>query len=82
MIQNVTISVNFDMGRMFKNAVRVCYELKRENKEREVRGLVETCKKFLGVKGVIVTFNQKDKISYGGMIVEIVPAVEFFGGES
>ena len=26
MIQNVTLSVNFDMGRMFENAVQVCYE--------------------------------------------------------
>lgn len=114
MIQNVTLSVNPDMGRMFENAVfieirrrtkniwyyaeaafecdflygkgslpenavQVCYELTNENKEREVRGLVETCKKFPGVKGVIVTFNQKDKISYEGMIVDVVLAVEFFG---
>ena len=61
-----------------ENAVQVCYELTSENKEREVRGLVETCKKFPGVKPLIVTFNQNDKISYGGMIVEAVPAVEFF----
>ena len=64
-----------------ENAVQVCYELTRENKEREVKGLVETCKKFPGVKPLIVTYNQKDKISYGGMIVEVVPAVEFFGGK-
>lgn len=113
MIQNVTLSINADMGRVFENAVfielrrrtkniwyyseaafecdflygrdvvpenavQVCYELTNENKEREVRGLVETCKKFPGVKPLIVTFNQNDKISYGGMIVEAVPAVEFF----
>ena len=113
MIQNVTLSINADMGRVFENAVfielrrrtkniwyyseaafecdflygrdvvpenavQVCYELISENKEREVRGLVETCKKFPGVKPLIVTFNQNDKISYGGMIVEAVPAVEFF----
>lgn len=113
MIQNVTLSINADMGRVFENAVfielrrrtkniwyyseaafecdflygrdvvpenavQVCYELTSENKEREVRGLVETCKKFHGVKPLIVTFNQNDKISYGGMIVEAVPAVEFF----
>lgn len=113
MIQNVTLSINADMGRVFENAVfielrrrtkniwyyseaafecdflygrdvvpenavQVCYELTSENKEREVRGLVETCKKFPGVKPLIVTFNQNDKISYGGMIVEAVPAVEFF----
>lgn len=113
MIQNVTLSINADIGRVFENAVfielrrrtkniwyyseaafecdflygrdvvpenavQVCYELTSENKEREVRGLVETCKKFPGVKPLIVTFNQNDKISYGGMIVEAVPAVEFF----
>lgn len=113
MIQNVTLSINQDFGRMFENAVfielrrrtkniwyyseaafecdflygkdsvpenavQVCYELTSENKEREVRGLVETCKKFPGVKPLLLTLNQKDKISYGGMIVDVVPAVEFF----
>ena len=61
-----------------ENAVQVCYELTSENREREVRGLVETCRKFPGVKPLIVTFNQKDKISYDGMIIEAIPAVEFF----
>ena len=61
-----------------ENAVQVCYELTSENREREVRGLVETCKKFPEVKPLIVTFNQKDKISYDGMIIEAIPAVEFF----
>ena len=113
MIQNVTLSINQDLGRSFENAVfielrrrtkniwyysevafecdflygkdsvpenalQVCYELTSENKEREVKGLVETCKKFPGVKPLLLTLNQKDKISYGGMIVEVVPAVEFF----
>ena len=61
-----------------ENAVQVCYELTSENREREVRGLVETCRKFPEVKPLIVTFNQKDKISYDGMIIEAIPAVEFF----
>ena len=113
MIQNVTLSINQDFGRIFENAVfielrrrtkniwyyseaafecdflygkdsvpenalQVCYELTSENKEREVKGLVETCKKFPGVKPLLLTLNQKDKISYGGMIVDVLPAVEFF----
>lgn len=52
-----------------------------ENREREVQGLIETCKKFEGVKPLIVTFNQKDKISYGGMVIEAIPAVDFFTGK-
>ena len=61
-----------------EKAVQVCYKLTNENREREVRGVVETCKKFEGVKPYIVTFNQTDKISYDGMIVPVVSAVEFF----
>lgn len=38
----------------------------------------KSCKKFPGVKPLLVTLNQSDKISYGGMIVEVVSAVEFF----
>lgn len=59
-------------------AVQVCYVLTNENREREVRGLVETSKKFGGLRPLIVTFNQRDKISYGGMIIDVIPAVEFF----
>ena len=61
-----------------ENAIQVCYELNYENREREVRGIVETCKKFPNIKPLIVTFNQKDKISYDGIIIEVVPAIEFF----
>ena len=61
-----------------ERAVQVCEKLTNENREREVKGLVETCKKFPGIKPLIVTLDQRDKISYGGMIVDAVPAVDFF----
>ncbi len=61
-----------------ENAVQVCYKLTNENKEREVRGLVETCKKFNNLKPLIVTLNQTDKISYDGMIIDAVCALDFF----
>ncbi|MBP3709247.1 MAG: ATP-binding protein [Treponema sp.] len=65
-------------GSVPQHAVQVCWKLTSENREREVHALVETCKRFPGVKPLIVTFNQKDKISYNGMIVNVVPAVDFF----
>lgn len=61
-----------------EKAIQVCFELTNENREREVKGLVETCKKFNNLEPLIVTFSQKDKISYGNMIVPVVPASEFF----
>lgn len=63
------------------NAVQACYELTNENREREVKGIVETCKKFPEIKPLIVTLKQTDTISYDGMMIRVVPAVEFFGEE-
>lgn len=63
---------------VLENALQVCFELTSENREREVRGLVETCRKFPQLHPLIVTFNQRDRISYEGMSVDVVPAVEFF----
>ena len=59
-------------------AVQVCCELTLENKEREARGLVETCRKFPNIQPLIVTLNQEDTISYNGTIIDVVPAIEFF----
>lgn len=60
-----------------EKAVQVCYELTNENTEREVRGLVETLKKFPKVEGFIVTLNQNDKISFDGKLINVVSAVDF-----
>ncbi|MBQ9538794.1 MAG: ATP-binding protein [Treponema sp.] len=68
----------YGSGAVPENAVQVCYELTNENREREVKGLVETCRKFPNVKPVIVTFRQRDKISYSGMIIDVVSATDFF----
>lgn len=61
-----------------EKAIQVCYELTNENREREVKGITETMKKFPNIQGFIVTLNQKDKISYDGKIVEVISAMEFF----
>lgn len=61
-----------------QKAVQVCYELTNENREREIRGLALTCKKFPSLEGVIVTFNQKDTISFEGQKFKVISAVEFF----
>ena len=58
-------------------AVQVCYELTNENREREVRGLTETCKLFPDLKPCIVTLSQSDKISYNGMIIPVITVEEF-----
>lgn len=61
-----------------ERAVQVCLELTNENRQREVRGLVETCKKFPNIQPIIVTLNQTDKISYEGNLIPVVSALDFF----
>lgn len=61
-----------------EKAVQACLELTNENREREVRGIVETCRKFNNIEGFIVTLNQSDRIEYDGMTVNVVKATDFF----
>ena len=45
-----------------KEAIQVCYELTRENKERETEGLIETMTKFKLKTGLILTYDQDEEI--------------------
>ena len=57
--------------------IQVCYEMTPENREREMRGLMEAMSSFNTDKGMIITFNQQDTFMYQGKRVKIVPAYEF-----
>lgn len=61
-----------------EKAIQVCFELTKENMDREVKGLVETMKKFSNLEGKILTLNQNDRISYDGKIIEVISAKDFF----
>ena len=43
-------------------AVQVCYTLTEENKEREMAGLQEAMEELKVDRGIILTYNQEDKI--------------------
>lgn len=43
-------------------AVQVCYTLTEENKEREIAGLQEAMEELKVDRGIILTYNQEDKI--------------------
>jgi hypothetical protein len=61
-------------GYVISEAIQVCYDLNRESMEREKAGLVEAMKKFSLKKGLILTYDQEDEISEGGVTISIVPA--------
>jgi len=53
--------------------VQVCFELNEENRERELNGLIEALGKFKLNRGLILTYNQEDKLEINRKKIEIIP---------
>ena len=58
-------------------AIQVCYNLDRDNLERELAGLYEAMKELKLKEGTIVTLNQRDKFTNNGLTANVIPAFEF-----
>ncbi len=59
------------------SAIQICYQLNKDNLERELAGLYEALE-FFGLKeGIIVTLNQKDKFTKKGLTAIVIPSYEF-----
>jgi len=54
-------------------AIQVCYNLNKEDKEREVNGLLQAMSKFKLKEGIIITFDQDEKLSIGGKTIQVTP---------
>jgi predicted AAA+ superfamily ATPase len=60
-------------GTKIKEVIQVNYELNEDNKEREIAGLIEAMEKFKLKEGLILTFEQEDKIELNEKIIKILP---------
>lgn len=60
-----------------KELIQVCSQLHEDNKSREISGLMEAMSFFKKREGTIITMDQKDQLSIGKSIINIVPAHEF-----
>lgn len=56
-----------------KQAIQVCWELNYQNKKREIKGLIEAMEHFKIKTGVILTYNQEQKITERGYKIEVIP---------
>jgi hypothetical protein len=54
-------------------AIQVCYDLNRENKEREIKGLLESLNKFKLKEGLIITFDQEEEFEQEGKRIKVIP---------
>ncbi len=59
-------------------AIQVCYALTAENRKREVEGLLDALSFFQMSHGLILTYNQYDKLAVGDKTIEVLPVFEYF----
>jgi predicted AAA+ superfamily ATPase len=62
--------------------IQVCEEVHNENKDREIKGLVEAMSYFKLSEGLIVTKHQKDSLLLDKYHIRIIPAYEFMTEDS
>jgi hypothetical protein len=54
-------------------AMQVCYNLTEQNKDREIKGLLEALNKFKLNEGIILTYNQEDNFEIENKKIKLVP---------
>ena len=59
--------------------VQVCWDLNRDNEDREIRGLLEALEFFGAGEGRILTRNTEDLINLEGKKIRVIPAWKYFG---
>lgn len=64
-------------GHRITTAIQVCYEITKDNKEREIKGLVSCLDKFKLTEGFIVTNNQREVIENDDFTIRIITEKDF-----
>ena len=60
------------------SCIQVCWELNRDNQDREIKGLLEAMDFFNLDKGTIITFNDEDIIKTNGKKITVLAAWKDF----
>ena len=55
------------------NAIQVCFTFSKENKTREIKGLIEAMRKYKLKKGLILTYEQEEKIIIDDLEITVKP---------
>ena len=59
--------------------IQVCWQLSAENIARERDGLIDAMNFFHFEQGMIITFDQEDKMIVDEKIIDVVPFWKVFG---
>jgi len=61
-------------------AIQVCYELSRENRDRELDGLAGAMAMHNLTKGIIITYHQEEVLTHNGYAIQVMPAWKWLIG--
>jgi predicted AAA+ superfamily ATPase len=61
-------------------AIQVCFELSRENRDRETGGLTGAMTMHGLTEGIILTYNQKETITEGDTVIHVLPVWKWLIG--
>ncbi len=61
-------------GVRITGAMQACYELNKDNKKREINGLLEAMNKFKLKEGTILTHDDEEIIRMDGKTIKVLPA--------
>ena len=60
-------------GAKITQAIQVCYDLNKENREREIKGILESLNKFRLKEGLIITSDQSEEFEQEGKKIKVIP---------
>jgi len=60
-------------GNKITEAIQVCYDLREDNKDREIKGLIEVMEKFKLKEGLILTHDQEDDLIVKKKKIKVIP---------
>jgi len=68
-------------GTKITKAIQVCHSLDEDNKDREIKGLLEALSKFNLKEGLILTYDQDDKLEADGKKINVKPVWKWLLGK-
>jgi len=69
-------------GTKITKAIQVCFDLNEDNKNREIRGLLEALEKFNIKEGVILTYKQEDQFNINNKKIKVLPVWKWLSEET
>lgn len=61
-------------GKKINELIQVCYNINKDNRKREINGLLEAMEEFKLKKGIILTYDQEEEIKIENKKIRVIPA--------